>query len=123
MLGHRARGSSFHSSQIKMLVMVGTMMGVPLLLPSLLERASALFSRREIVSRRSDRSIHRYTYADLRRRAGALAEVLQRAGLAPGERVATLMWNDAPHLEAYFGIPLAGGVLHTLNLRLPPSQL
>jgi fatty-acyl-CoA synthase len=103
--------------------MQGTMMQAPLTLPSLLERASRLFGRREVVSRRSDRSIHRYTYADLRRRAAALAEALQSAGLAPGDRVATLMWNDFAHLEAYFGVPLAGGVLHTLNLRLPPAQL
>src|SRR5438132_1251311 len=103
--------------------MHGTMMDTPLTLTPLLERASALFPDREIVSRRSDRSIHRYRYADLRRRAGALAEALAGAGLAPGERVATLMWNDFAHLEAYFGIPLARGVLHTLNLRLPPAQL
>jgi fatty-acyl-CoA synthase len=103
--------------------MQGTMMDVPLTLPPLLERAGALFGQREIVSRRSDRSIHRYAYRDLQQRARALAESLQRAGLAPGERVATLMWNDFAHLEAYFGIPMAAGVLHTLNLRLPPAQL
>jgi acyl-CoA synthetase (AMP-forming)/AMP-acid ligase II len=103
--------------------MQGTMMNVPLTLPPLLDRAAALFGQREIVSRRSDRSIHRYRYADLQRRVRALAQALGRAGLKPGDRVATLMWNDFAHLEAYFGIPLAGGVLHTLNLRLPPEQL
>jgi fatty-acyl-CoA synthase len=99
------------------------MMDVPLTIAPFLERASALFPSREIVSRRSDRSIHRYTYRDLRRRALALAEALTRAGLQKGQRVATLMWNDFAHLEAYFGIPLAGGVLHTLNVRLPASHL
>lgn len=99
------------------------MMNSPLTLTPLLTQASSLFGRREIVSRRSDRSIHRYTYADMQRRVRALAEALLRAGLSPGERVATLLWNDFAHMEAYFGIPLAGGVLHTLNLRLPPSQL
>jgi fatty-acyl-CoA synthase len=99
------------------------MMDYPLTIPPLLERACALFPGREIVSRRSDRSIQRYGYSDLRRRASALAEGLSRAGLAFGERVATLMWNDSSHLEAYFGIPLAGGVLHTLNLRLSPADL
>ena len=103
--------------------MHGTMMYVPLTLAPLLERAHALFAEREVVSRRSDRSLHRYTYADLRRRVWALGAALARAGLQPGERVATLMWKDFAHLEAYFGIPLAGGVLHTLNLRLPPEQL
>jgi fatty-acyl-CoA synthase len=99
------------------------MMRPPLTLPPLLDQASALYGRREVVSRRSDRSIHRYTYVDLQRRVRALAEALLRAGLSSGDRVATLMWNDFAHLEAYFGIPLAGGVLHTLNLRLPPAQL
>src|SRR5262249_9977060 len=40
-----------------------------------------------------------------------------------GDRVATLMWNHSTHLEAYFGIPAAGGVIHTLNLRLHPDEL
>jgi fatty-acyl-CoA synthase len=106
-----------------MVPMHGTMMDVPLTIPPLLERAGALFAQRQIVTRRSDRSIHRYSYADLRRRAWALAEALTRAGLSPGERVATLMWNESAHLEAYFGIPLAGGVLHTLNVRLSPTDL
>jgi fatty-acyl-CoA synthase len=103
--------------------MLGTMMDVPLTLASLLERSSVLFAEREIISRRSDRSLHRYTYQELHARVRALAAALVRAGLRPGERVATLMWNDFAHLEAYFGVPLAGGVVHTLNLRLPPAQL
>ena len=45
------------------------------------------------------------------------------AGLQRGDRVATLMWNHHAHLEAYFGIPVSGGVMHTLNLRLAPSEI
>ena len=103
--------------------MQGTMMHYPLTLIHVLERAGKYFPRAEIVSRRPDRSLHRYTYADLYRRARALAEALQAAGLKRGERVATLMWNHHAHLEAYFGIPIAGGVFHTLNLRLAPSEI
>ncbi|MGH9863182.1 MAG: long-chain fatty acid--CoA ligase [Candidatus Acidiferrales bacterium] len=103
--------------------MKGTMMDYPLTLTHILERASRLFGAVEIVSRRPDKTPVRSTYADLHRRAGALAEGLQRAGLRGGDRVATLMWNHATHLEAYFGIPAAGGVLHTLNLRLHPDEL
>ncbi|MGA9473935.1 MAG: long-chain fatty acid--CoA ligase, partial [Terriglobales bacterium] len=62
-------------------------------------------------------------YADLYRRSRALAEALQKAGLKRGDRVATLMWNHHAHLEAYFGIPISGGVLHTLNLRLAPTEI
>jgi fatty-acyl-CoA synthase len=101
----------------------GTMMDVPLTIGPLFERGASLFPEREIVSRLPDRSIHRYRYADFRRRSLALAEALTRAGVRPGDRVATLMWNHYVHLEAYFGIPLAGAVLHTLNLRLHPDQI
>ena len=103
--------------------MDGRMMGYPLTLVPLLERARQVFGHVEIVSRRPDRSIVRTTYADMHRRARALAGGLQRAGLRRGDRVATLMWNHSTHLEAYYGIPTAGGVLHTLNLRLHPDEL
>lgn len=89
----------------------------------LLERAGKLFPKAEIVSQRPDNSTHRYAYRDLYRRARALAAGLQTCGLRPGDRVATLMWNHHMHLEAYFGVPVVGGVLHTLNLRLHPDEL
>src|SRR5262245_48487090 len=100
-----------------------TMMNYPLTLTHILERAGRLFGKNEIVSRLPDKSLHRYTYGDFYRRARALAEALQKAGLKRGDRVATLMWNHYIHHEAYFGIPAAGGVLHTLNLRLSPTDL
>jgi fatty-acyl-CoA synthase len=103
--------------------MQGTMMDYPLTLSHSLERAGKFFPNVEIISRRPDHSLHRYTYADLYRRARALAEALQLAGLQRGDRVATLMWNHHAHLEAYFGIPICGGVLHTLNLRLAPTEI
>ena len=99
------------------------MMHYPLTLSHSLERAGKYFSTAEIVSRRPDHSLHRYTYADLYRRSRALAEALQKAGLKRGDRVATLMWNHYAHLEAYFGIPIFGSVLHPLNLRLAPTEI
>ena len=103
--------------------MLGTMMQYPLTLTPILERAATLFGAVEIVSRLPDKSLHRSTYGDVCRRARALASALSRAGLGRGDRVATLMWNHGRHLEAYFGVPAAGGVLHTLNLRLHPDEL
>ena len=94
-----------------------------LTLTSILERAGTVFPRTEVVSHRPDDSIHRYTYGDLYRRARSLAAVLQDSGLRPGDRVATLMWNHHMHLEAYFGIPAAGGVLHTLDPRMHAGDL
>src|SRR6202795_1028838 len=103
--------------------MRGTMMDFPLTLPTLLERAGKLFAGVEIVSRRPDRSSVRTTYGDFYRRARRLASALVRLGLQPGDRVASLMWNHAGHLEAFFGVPCAGGILHTLNLRLHPQEI
>ena len=103
--------------------MQGNMMHWPLTLAHSLERAGKFFPEVEIVSRRPDHSLQRGTYADLYRRARALAEALQKADLKRGDRVATLMWNHQAHLEAYFGIPISGGVLHTLNLRLAPQEI
>ncbi len=99
------------------------MMEFPLTLSHILDHAGSLFGKQEIVSRLPDKSLHRYTYADMHRRARALAAALQRAGLKPGDRVATIMWNHYIHLETYFGVPAAGGVVHTLNLRLHPNDL
>jgi fatty-acyl-CoA synthase len=100
----------------------GTMMQYPLTITSLFERAGKLFPEVEVVSRRPDNSSHRYAYCDWYRRARALAAA-QRYGIRPGDRVATLMWNNYAHLEAYFAIPVVGAVLHTLNLRLHPDEL
>jgi fatty-acyl-CoA synthase len=99
------------------------MMDYPLTLVHLLERAGRYFPKTEIVSRLPDRSLHRFTYGDFYRRSRALAAALTRRGMRKGDRVATLMWNHYAHLEAYFGIPLAGGVVHTLNLRLHPDDI
>jgi fatty-acyl-CoA synthase len=103
--------------------MKGSMMDYPLTLQAILERIPKFYAGVEIVSRVPDGSLHRYTYADFYRRAKALAQALQRAGLQPGDRVATLCWNHYAHMEAYFGVPAAGGVVHTLNLRLHPQEL
>jgi fatty-acyl-CoA synthase len=99
------------------------MMPSQLTLTPLFERVAKLFPKVEIVSRRPDDTTRRYTYGDFYRRARALGAALQDYGIRPGDRVATLMWNHYMHLEAYFGIPIVGGVVHTLNLRLHPDEL
>ncbi len=103
--------------------MQGQMMDFQLTLPPILERAGKLFPKVPIVSRLPDKTIHRTNYGEFHRRTRLLAEALQKAGMKRGDRVATLCWNHYRHLEAYFGIPCAGGVLHTLNLRLHPDDI
>ncbi|WP_224248499.1 long-chain fatty acid--CoA ligase [Hyalangium gracile] len=104
-------------------MLAGRMMDFPLTLTHFLERARTFYGRSEIVSRRPDRSLHRYTYADFYRRACRLAGALKRLGVKPGDRVASLCWNHHQHLELYFAVPAMGAVLHTLNLRLHPNDL
>lgn len=103
--------------------MDGLMMDFPLTLTHFLRRAERYFGKTEIVSRRADGSLHRYRYADFCERAGRLANALRRLGLKPGDRVATFAWNSYRHLEAYFAAPCAGFVLHTLNVRLHPTDV
>src|SRR5438132_2858948 len=103
--------------------MDGLMMDFQLTLPTLLRRAETYFGEQEVVTRLPDKSFHRYTYSDMARRAKQLAVALGELGLERGDRVATLSWNHHQHLEAYFGIPCGGFVLHTLNLRLHPDDI
>ena len=103
--------------------MRGLMMDFQLTLPTILERAHyGISSSGDCVATAGPISFTIYVCGFLQR-AIALAEALTFAGLHKGERVATLMWNHETHLEAYFGVPCAGGVLHPLNLRLHPSEL
>jgi fatty-acyl-CoA synthase len=101
----------------------GRMMDFPLTVTHILERARTLFPRAEVVSRRTDRSLARLSYADFHRRVSRLANALAKLGVRPGDRIATLAWNHARHLELYFAVPAFGAVLHTLNLRLHPSEI
>jgi len=103
--------------------MRGTMMDFPLTLPTILERAGKIFPRVEIVSCKPDRSMARTCNGEFYRRARRLAAALVKLGLQPGDRVASMMWNHSGHLEAFFGVPCAGGILHTLNLRLHPHEI
>jgi fatty-acyl-CoA synthase len=101
----------------------GLVQDFQLTLPYFLRRAEQLYGYREIVTRRPDKSFHRHTYADFVSRAKKLAVALGKLGLEPGDRVGTLGWNTYQHLEAYFGVPSSGLVLHTLNPRLHEDDL
>src|SRR5215469_8701444 len=100
-----------------------TMQRVPLSVNHLMERAGRLFPQATIVTRMPDKSYARHTWGDVYQRSRRLGAALLAAGLRKGDRVATLCWNHYAHLECYFGVPAAGGVLHTLNLRLAPDDI
>ncbi len=103
--------------------MKATMMDVQLSTTNLLERAARYYADTEVVSQMPDKSLRRHTYADIYERTRRMAKGLVDRGLQKGDRVATLMWNHYAHLETYFGAPMAGGIYHTLNLRLSPEDL
>lgn len=100
-----------------------TMMNFPLALPHMLERIGLFYPDVEVVSRMPDKSLHRTNYGQIHKRAKQLASALSHHGIKKGECVATLMWNHYAHIEAYMGIPVMGGVIHTLNLRLSPEDI
>jgi fatty-acyl-CoA synthase len=94
-----------------------------LLISSLIEFAERHHGEAEVVSRRVEGDIHRYTYKDVAARARQVANALEKMDLAFSDRVATLAWNGYRHLELYFGVSGTGRVLHTLNPRLHPDQI
>jgi fatty-acyl-CoA synthase len=103
--------------------MDGLMMNYPLTLRHLFDRVTTYFPEGEVVSRGPDRSIQRTTYGQFGGRVVRLAGALGALGVRPGDRVATLAWNHARHLEAYYAVPLSGAVLHTVNPRLSPADI
>ncbi len=103
--------------------MLGLMQGQPLLISSLITFAERHHGDTEIVSRRVEGDIHRYTWADVGRRSRQVAHALDGLKLDFSDRVATLAWNGYRHLELYFGVSGSGRVLHTLNPRLHPDQV
>jgi fatty-acyl-CoA synthase len=103
--------------------MFGLMQDRPLLIQQLIEHAALNHGDTEIVSRRVEGDIHRYTYRDARIRAKKVAEALTALGIAPGDRIGTLAWNGYRHFELYYGISGMGAVCHTINPRLFPEQI
>ncbi len=103
--------------------MLGLMQNQPLLISSLIEFAERHHGEAEIVSRRVEGDIHRYTYRDLAARARRVANALDGLALEFSDRVATLAWNGYRHMEMYFGVSGSGRVLHTINPRLHPAQI
>ncbi|MBY4945223.1 fatty-acid--CoA ligase [Cupriavidus respiraculi] len=105
------------------MALMGQMMGEPLLISSIIKHAARHYGTTEIVSRRTEGDLHRYTYRDCELRARKLAQALQALGVQPGERIGTLAWNGYRHLEIYYAVSGSGAVCHTINPRLFPEQI
>jgi len=103
--------------------MLGLMQNWPLTVDKILDHAKAWHGDREVVSRSVEGPIVRTSYAEVHARAKRLSNALKGLGIQPGDRVATLAWNTARHIEAWYGIMGMGAVCHTLNPRLFAEQL
>src|ERR1700692_3562774 len=98
------------------------MMDVPLTVQAIMRYGTSAYADREVVTCTSS-GTRRQSYGVTGARAAQLAGALRKLGVDGDQRVATLLWNNAEHLEAYLAVPSMGAVLHTLNLRLDPGQL
>ncbi|RPI45618.1 MAG: long-chain fatty acid--CoA ligase, partial [Betaproteobacteria bacterium] len=103
--------------------MLGLMQEWPLVIHRIIDYAACQHGSREVVTRSVEGPIERSDYATVRARALRVAQRLVRAGIGPGDRVATLAWNTARHLESWYGITGAGAIYHTVNPRLFPEQI
>jgi fatty-acyl-CoA synthase len=99
-----------------------TMMDVPLTVTAIMRHGTTAYADAEVVSLTSS-GTRRQTYGETGLRVAKLANALRALGVTGDQRVATLMWNNAEHLEAYLAVPSMGAVLHTLNLRLDPQVI
>jgi fatty-acyl-CoA synthase len=99
-----------------------TMMDIPLTVTRIMQYGCSVYGGSEVVTYAPD-ALRRQTYAETGAKAARLANALRSLGVDGDQRVATLMWNNAEHLEAYLAIPSMGAVLHTLNLRLEPQTI
>lgn len=103
--------------------MQGLMMDYQLTLDRILEHAVRLHANKRILTKMPAGAVHEYTYGDFYRRVKRLCNILESLHVEPGDRVGTFAWNNYQHLELYYGIPCAGAICHTLNIRLGPDQL
>lgn len=104
--------------------MLSTMQDAPLLISGILRHGQDVHGDSEVLTVTApDGTATRATFTEVAERCGRLANALADLGVQPGDRVATFLWNNQAHQEAYLAIPSMGAVLHTLNIRLFPEQL
>lgn len=98
-------------------------MQTPLLLSSFVKRAEQYFPDKLIISRTGENMVHRIPYSEFAKRTRKLADALTKLGMKHGTRVGSFAWNHHRHLEAYFGVPCTGAILHMINIRLSPEHI
>jgi fatty-acyl-CoA synthase len=102
--------------------MLSTMQESPLSISRILRHGTGPHGSAQAITWTGDEP-RRLSYAQLGNRAARLAHALRELGITGDQRVGTFMWNNSEHLETYLAVPSMGAVLHTLNIRLHPSQI
>jgi fatty-acyl-CoA synthase len=103
--------------------MLGGMQDWPLRIMRILDHAEREHGTRELVSLWADHKVTRTDWAGIARDSRRLARALERLGMKPGDRIATLAMNHSRHVVAWYGTIGMGGVIHTINPRLFTEQL
>ena len=103
--------------------MESTMMDFQLTVSAIMRYGTTVFGDKEVVTCAGEEPSRRRSYAEVGERSARLANALRSLGVDGDQRVGTFMWNNAEHLEAYMAVPSMGAVLHTINIRLAPTEV
>jgi len=102
--------------------MQSTMQDGPLLISGIVRHGESIYADKKIFTVTAE-GVQEATFFEVAKRAEQLAAALSKLGVQRDDLVATFMWNNQTHVEAYIAVPCMGAVLHTLNIRLFPEQL
>ncbi|MFQ3174418.1 MAG: acyl-CoA synthetase (AMP-forming)/AMP-acid ligase II [Flavobacterium sp.] len=104
--------------------MKGLIMDYPLTTNMIFEYGNSAYHHKKIINHLPDGRRNEYSFDDMYKRCKKLANALtQKLGITSGDMVGTFAWNHGPHVELYYGISGIGAVCHTINIRLPSSQI
>src|SRR3984957_5090666 len=98
------------------------MQDAPLLISGIIRHGEYVFAEKKVLTVTPE-GVEEATFFEVSKRAEQLAAALTKLGVQRDDRVATFMWNNQTHVEAYIAVPCMGAILHTLNIRLFPEQL
>ncbi|MFC6197313.1 long-chain-fatty-acid--CoA ligase [Ponticaulis profundi] len=105
------------------MTLIGKMQEWPLTVDKILTHAKLNYPQRKVITRTVEGPITETSYSDIHDRAKKVSNALKADGVQMGDRIATLGWNTARHMEAWYGTMNIGSVLHTINPRLFPEQI
>ena len=89
--------------------MQSTMQDAPLLISGIIRHGEYVYSEKKVLTVTPE-GVEEATFFQISKRAEQLAAALTKLGVQRGDRVATFLWNNQAHMEAYFAVPCMGAV-------------